>query len=176
MPRVKRWLGKLDTPFEYLGLLFLLAMVLIVTWQVFSRRVLGTTPFWAQESSLVLMVWIGFIGIAIGFRERLHISIEIIVSRFPEVLRRAVEKAIQVLVLAFGAYLLVQGGQFTLATLGSTLPATGLPRSTLYVMMPVAGFMICVYSLLQMLGVRTEKHEEHSERGEADTPVERHAQ
>jgi len=157
MDRVKRWLSRLDAPFEYLGLGFLAAMVLIVTWQVFSRAIFNAAPPWSEEVSLILMIWVGFLGLAIGFRERAHIAVGIFVDRLPEGAQRWVQRLVYGLIFAFGLYLLVQGWQFTLQTSRATLPSTGLPRSALYAVMPISGLMVCVYAALQALGVRTEK-------------------
>lgn len=167
MKNTVRWtVSALDSAFEYLGLFFLSAMVVIVTWQVFARQGLGQAPQWSEEVSLILMVWIGFIGIAIGFRERVHIALEFLVSRFPLVVQKAIEKLTCGLVFAFGLFLVIQGWTFTGQTMGSTLPSTGLPRATLYVILPVAGFMICLYSALQLFGVSTERHLQESEEEE----------
>lgn len=160
MRRVKRWLSWLDSLFEFLGLGFLSAMILIVTWQVFSRYVLNTTPFWSEEITLVLMVWVGFIGIAIGFRERLHIAVEVLARKFPEAVQKWLEKGILALIFSFGMYLLVQGWQFTVLMSQSTLAATKLPSSVLYAIMPVAGLMISIYALLNLFGEQTKKHED----------------
>lgn len=154
----KKSVSILDSAFEYLGLVLLVAMVLIVTWQVFARQGLGSAPQWSGEVSLILMVWVGFIGIAIGFRERVHISLEFLVSRFPEIVQKVIQMFVYGLTLAFGLFLVLQGWTFTSQTLQSTLPSTGLPRATLYAVLPLTGFMVCVYSVLQILGVRTEKH------------------
>jgi TRAP-type C4-dicarboxylate transport system permease small subunit len=158
MDRIKRWLNRLDTPFEYLGVGLLAAMVLIVTWQVFSRAIFNAAPRWSEEVSLILMIWVAFLGIAIGFRERVHIAVGIFVDRLPEGAQNWVQRFIYALVFAFGLYLLVQGWQFTLQTSRATLPSTGLPRSALYAVLPISGLMICVYTALQALGVRTEKY------------------
>lgn len=168
---VRRIVSVLDSAFEYLGLCLLFAMVLIVTWQVFARQGLGQAPSWSVEASLILMVWIGFIGIAIGFRERVHISLEFLVGRLPETLQKIIQKLIYGLALAFGLFLVVQGWEFTGQTLNSTLPSTGLPRATLYAVLPLSGFMICAYSVLQILGVQTEKHQQGDEEGDGDEVI-----
>lgn len=168
-----RWIASiLDSAFEYLGLFLLSAMVLIVTWQVFARQGLGQAPSWSEEVSLILMVWIGFIGIAIGFREKVHIALEILVSRFPDTLQKVIQKLVYGLTLAFGLFLVLQGWTFTSQTLNSTLPSTGLPRATLYAVLPLTGFMVCVYSLLQVFGVRTEKHHQDDEEDDEGVPRE----
>ncbi|MDN5697680.1 MAG: TRAP transporter small permease [Rubrobacter sp.] len=159
----RKALNIIDSVFEYLGLALLVAMVLIVTWQVLARQGLGSAPQWSEELSLILMVWVGFIGIAIGFRERVHIALEFLVSRFPGKAQKVMEKLTCLLVLGFGVFLVVQGWSFTVQTLSSTLPSTGLPRGTLYAVMPLTGAMICLYSALQLFGVATERHPEEIE-------------
>lgn len=163
MQSVKKAFNALDTFFEYFVLTCLVAMVLVVILQIFLREVIGYSLVWSEETSRILMVWIGFLGIAIGFREKAHISIEFFVTRLPASVQFVVDKAVYAAVFAFGLYLLIQGWQFTILTSGATLPSTGLPRSVLYVVMPVAGLMVCVYTALQVLGVDTVKHRELAE-------------
>jgi TRAP-type C4-dicarboxylate transport system permease small subunit len=151
------WRG-LDTAFEVLVLLCLVAVLFVVLWQVFARQVLGSTPGWSEETARILMVWIGFLMTALAFREGAHIALTFVVDRFPEHLRRIVEWLSPLLVLLFGLYLIFQGIQFAAATRFATLPGTGLPRSVLYVVLPVAGFMICLYTILQVFGVSTQRY------------------
>ncbi|MQA83564.1 MAG: TRAP transporter small permease subunit [Streptosporangiales bacterium] len=158
MGRIKRLLDRLDSLFEYFGLACLAAVVLMVIWQIASRELRSVTPTWSEESSRILLIWIGFLGIALGVRERAHISITILVSRLPKWAQAAVQMFVYAVVFLFGLYLVIQGAQFTAHTRVATLPATGLPRSVLYVIMPIAGAMVCIYTVLQVLGVRTEKH------------------
>lgn len=57
---MKKWarraVNALDSVFEYVGLMFLMGMVVIITWQVFARQGLGQAPSWSEEVSLILMV------------------------------------------------------------------------------------------------------------------------
>jgi TRAP-type C4-dicarboxylate transport system permease small subunit len=160
MSILKRIWRALDALFEAVCLVCLTAVLLVVLWQVFARQILGNTPSWSEETARVLMVWIGFLTAALAFREGAQIAITFIVDRFPSVLQRLVGWLVPSLTLAFGLYLVVQGAQFTAATRFATLPGTGLPRSVLYVVMPVAGFMICLYTILQVLGVSTKRYAE----------------
>lgn len=151
------WRG-VDAAFELLTLVCLVSVVFVVLWQIFGRQVLNSTPSWSEETARVLLVWIGFLTAAIGFREGAHIAISFLVDRLPAALRRIVEWLVPLLTLVFGLYLTFLGAQFTVDTRFATLPGTGLPRSVLYVMMPVAGFMICLYTVLQACGVPTERY------------------
>lgn len=165
---IKNFCRRLDTLFEYFVLACLVAMVVVVITQVFLREVFNFSLVWTEETSRILMVWLGFLGIAIGFRERAHIAIEFFVQRLPDGIQTMVFRFVQAAVFVFGLYLLVQGLQFTIQTSGATLPSTGLPRSVLYVVMPITGLMVCIYTALQAVGIETERHhlavgEEHVE-------------
>ena len=147
MERLKRWLRRLDSTFEYLGIGFLAAMVLVVTWQVFSRAIFDAEPPWSEQVSIVLMIWLVFLGIAIGFRERSHAAVSMFVERLPEGVQRWVQGLNYALVFAFGVYLIVRGLQLTFQA----------NQSAFYVAMPISGFMVCVYVVLQTLGIRTQE-------------------
>ncbi len=154
---IRRIWRAIDAAFEAVTVSCLVAVVLVLLWQVFSREILGNSPTWSEETARVLLVWIGFLAAAIGFRERSHIAITFIVDRFPALLRRGVEWLITGLILLFGLYLIVQGSEFVADTRHATLPGTGVPRSALYVAMPLAGFMIVLYTTLQIVGVDTAR-------------------
>ncbi len=62
----------------------LAAMVIIIIFQVFSRQIFSYTPSWSEELSRVLFVWVAFLGIAYGFKEKLHIALGLVVDRMPE--------------------------------------------------------------------------------------------
>ncbi|UYM06231.1 TRAP transporter small permease [Solicola gregarius] len=171
----KAWRA-IDAIFEAWGLLCLVGVVFVVLWQVVSRELFGTTPTWSEETSRILLIWIGFLSAAIGFREGAHIAISFVVDRLPDILRQILHYAVLATILALGLYLTVQGAQFTADTQNATLPGTGLPRSALYVMMPVAGVMICLYSALQAAGVPTQRFSSTQVEAEPQPPRESDAE
>lgn len=168
---IRRIWRAIDAAFEAFTVSCLVAVVFVLLWQVFSREILGSSPTWSEETARVLLVWIGFLAAALGFRERSHIAITFIVDRFPALLRRGVEWLIIGLVLLFGLYLIVQGSEFTADSRHATLPGTGLPRSVLYVAMPLAGFMIVLYTTLQLVGVDTARFREETEEAIDDARI-----
>ncbi|MBC7279087.1 TRAP transporter small permease [Nocardioides sp.] len=157
-----------DTVFEVFCILCLIGTLLIVLWQVFSRELLSSSPTWSEESARILLVWIGFLGAAIGFREGAHIAVTFLVDKFPTTLQAVIDRGIQVLLIAFGLFLVVQGTQFVIDARMATLPGTGLPRSVSYLMMPVAGVMVILYTVLQAFGVSTKRYVEAGDAAELD--------
>lgn len=60
------WLGTLSLWMAGVGLV---AMTLIVAWQVFCRYVLNDSPSWTEPGAVMLMSWFIFLGAAVGVRE-----------------------------------------------------------------------------------------------------------
>ncbi|WP_393916188.1 TRAP transporter small permease [Halostreptopolyspora alba] len=144
-----------DRTTDTLALTGLAAMVVVVSWQVFGRFVLSDSPPWAPETALVLLAWLGLLGVAIGVREHAHISVTFVTDRLSRRVRTVVLWLTPALFLVFGIYLMIQGWDFTQLTMNSTLPATGLPTAVQYAAMPVTGVLVTIYSCLQLLNVET---------------------
>jgi TRAP-type C4-dicarboxylate transport system permease small subunit len=166
MKRIKQVLLAIDTFLETFALMSLLTMILIVTVQVITRKLFNFVLYWSEEVTLLLLVWFSFLGIAIGFREKLHLAIDSLTSKFPDKFNRVLDKVIYACTFAFGVYLVEKGIEFTILMNGSTLPATKLPNSSIYIIMPITGVMICVYTLLQFFGIDTRRHKALEEGGE----------
>ncbi|WP_282939235.1 TRAP transporter small permease [Paenibacillus sp. RC67] len=148
----------IDSFFESFSMTALLAMILIVTTQVLTRKLFNFVLFWSEEVTLLLLVWFSFLGIAFGFREHLHLAIDTFTSKFSPKVNWVLDRIIYASTFAFGVYLILSGTEFTILMNESTLAATKLPNSVIYAVMPITGLLICVYSLLQFMGIDTRRH------------------
>ncbi len=128
----------------------LLAVVLIVSAQVISRKFLRHSIIWSEEVALLLMVWMAFISMAIGVAKNIHIRIEMFYDRFPKPMQKVATWVGHLVTLFVGAVLLVNGYRLVMATRYSTLPTTKWPSFVLYLMIPVGGFYIVYCTILHM--------------------------
>ena len=165
MRTLKRIALGIDSFVEAFAQIALLAMILIVTLQVMTRKLFHFVLFWSEEVTLLLLVWFAFLGIAIGFREKLHLAIDSFTAKLPASFNWVLDKIIYASTFGFGLYLIVSGSEFTVLMNESTLAATKLPNSVIYVVMPITGVMICMYSLLQFIGIDTRRHQGVEEGG-----------
>lgn len=163
MKTLRKWALCIDSVFEHAALLALAAMTMIVIVQVFTRKFFHFVFFWSEEITLLLMVWSSFMGIAVGFREKLHIAMDSLTNLFGDRFNRWWDKCISLCVLCFGAYLVINGWIFTVDQYANRLPATGWTNSLYYIVMPITGLMICVYSSLSLLGMETRRHQDLDE-------------
>lgn len=152
----------LDRLLVFVSLTALLAMIVIIIYQIFSRQVLHSTPSWAEELSMLLFVWTSFLGTAYGFRRKLHIGVSFLVDLFPRKVQDALDLFAKILILFFGFVLVYYGWKFTVLMGTSTMAGTGLPSSALYAALPVSGFFILLYGieLLFVKGLHQEYNDE----------------
>ncbi|HJV46643.1 MAG TPA: TRAP transporter small permease [Bacillota bacterium] len=158
MRGLKRLFLSLDSIFENAAIVSLIVMIVIVTLQVFTRKLFNFVFFWSEEVTLVLLCWFSFMGIAIGFREKLHLAIDSITNMMPAWVNKVIDKAVLLSTIAFGYFLLKYGWDFTVLMADSTLPATKMSNSWFYAVMPLTGLMIIIYAVLQILGIETKRH------------------
>lgn len=163
MNYLKKVCQAIDSIFEKFTLLSLVALILVVTTQVMTRKLFNFVFFWSEEITLLLLAWFAFMAIAIGFREYIHLGIDSFTNLFPKSFNKVLDKIISASIFAFGLYLVIQGWEFTQLTMESTLPATKLPSSITYVAMPITGIMICGYALLQFFNINTKRHKDLEE-------------
>jgi len=154
---IKKVLNKIDSGIEYLCMSTLVVLVCIVFMQVFTRYVLGFTPRWSEETAVILMIWLGFITTAIGVKKGTHLSISALVDLFPKPVQKVVFYFDEVAVMIFGIFLFIYGKELSVNTMSSTLPATQLPSGVLYAVLPVAGVMIIIYTLIRIFNLITNK-------------------
>jgi len=152
MKTIDAILKVLSAIFETLTQLLLVIMVAIIMWLVISRQILQHASSWAEEISLVMIIWFGLIGATFGVRDRYHLRIELIMKFIPRTPRRAVAYLMDALIVVFGVLLVVGGIQHMGLTMAQTLPATKLPGALRYTPLPIAGALIVIYGLRNMIG------------------------
>ena len=129
------------------GAFGLLAMTLVVGWQVFGRFVLESSPSWSEQTALVLMIWYVFLAAGAGVWERFHIRIEILEQQFNPETRRRLRIAIHALIALMGLALLVFGTQLVWLVRDHVIPSLGISRAFAYIPIPVTGALISLFSI-----------------------------
>jgi TRAP-type transport system small permease protein len=148
---IARFFLAVDKVIEGFCIVLLVLMILIVFTAVITRKLFHFMFAWSEEVTLLCLTWFTFMGIAIGFRERLHLGMDIFEKLSPGILKW-MDRLVDAVTFLFGLYLVVYGWDFTMMMRGSILAATRLPNVVQYVVMPITGVLTCVYSALQLLG------------------------
>lgn len=123
----------------------------LITYVVFERFVMHTTPHWAEELPRLVLVWAAFIGGVTCSHERTHLMAGLLpfVVRSPRALAIC-DRVNQVLIIVGLAALGYAGWQLAELTMDQTLPALDVSAGTVYLALPVACAITIVVHLAQL--------------------------
>ena len=107
---------------------------------------------WIEELCLFGLVWMIFLGLALGLEGGRHIGMRMVLARMPPARRRAAKLVVNLCGLLFAAYLAKIGVEITIfvANSGQRSPTLDISMSWLYVVMPV-GFGLLALRYLREL-------------------------
>lgn len=166
MKKVDKILCQLMDVFMLLAKCLLVIMTLIICLGVFYRRVLNDGLSWTDEVAMLFMVWFGFISIAYGVKEKLHISVEVFHNMMPQKVKVFWNKFINIIVCIMGALLLVYGIQLMSTTMTNYMTATRWPTAVRYAPVAISGLFMCYFSFTDLIGFERDPEEEKIKEGE----------
>src|SRR5690606_33417310 len=82
---LSRVLGAFSTAALWVAGVGLVAMTLIVAYQVYMRYVVNSSPAWTESGSIMIMSWFIFLGAAVGVRENFHFGFDEQLYVLPEI-------------------------------------------------------------------------------------------
>lgn len=125
----------------------LIIMVIVISWQVFGRFILDSSPSWSEQVALILMIWYILFAAAAGVREGFHIRITVLEDMSSPSLARKIGIAIHIIVAIFGLIMFIFGAQLVWLVQIHVIPALGISRSFAYLPLPVAGFLMTIFAI-----------------------------
>jgi TRAP-type C4-dicarboxylate transport system permease small subunit len=135
----------------WFALLLLTAMTGLIFADVFCRYVLHFSIAWADEITLIFLVWYVFIALAIGVRKNVHVSIDLIKILVPNrYLDWFATRLVSLLTIVFGGLLVYFGWELIQIGTYSTLASIDLPSYWEYVFIPVSGVLVVYSALLRL--------------------------
>ncbi|AXH97808.1 TRAP transporter small permease [Ornithinimicrobium avium] len=130
------------------------ALVLIVSWQVFTREVLNFSAPWTEEAARYTFVVLALVAAAYVFSERGHIAVEMLVEKLPARGQLVMGLLIEAIVIFFTAFTFVWGGwRIALNAWNQHLSTLPITVGQVYLVMPVAGVLILFYSVYHVIGI-----------------------
>jgi TRAP-type C4-dicarboxylate transport system permease small subunit len=161
LARVGRLLGWISDSALYVAGAGLVAMSVIVLWQVFVRFVLNWGQAWTELSAILIMSWFIFLGAAVGVRENYHLGFDVLLYVLPEGSKKLLRTISDVVVLAFAVGMIVYGIDLMRLQWNERMPALGLSGSLRYLPLVAGGVLIVLFSVerivLRWAGVDVDK-------------------
>jgi len=132
---------------EWICLILMVVLSIDLLLGVFSRYVLVRTFTWYDEIARGCFVWLTFLGAAMGVKRQAHFRLHIIVDRLTPRLRQATVVILPLVVIIFAGVLIQQGLVFLEIGKFQQTPVMGLPKTWIYVSIPIGGALMILYSL-----------------------------
>ena len=124
----------------------------MVTAEVISRYVFGSSIFFVNSGARLLLVWFFLLGAGVALRHNAHVGFELLVSRMHGARRRNVLTAAYVCSLVFFLEM-IWGGFYSI---GPAIPQNeaGLGISVVWFVLAVpVGFLLLAYHMIALLVV-----------------------
>ena len=156
---IMRQLRKLlDKVLNVLAGVSFIAMVLLTCWQVFTRYVLSNPSSWSEELVGYLFAWMSLFGAALVTGERGHMNIPILVEKSKPAVQKVLGIFAEIIACIFAIVILVYGGvQITSLAMGQMTSSLGVPIGVFYIVMPVCGVLIALYTIINIIELATGK-------------------
>lgn len=130
----------------------LLAMVVLVTWQVISRYVLNDPSTFSEELLRFGVIWLSLIGTAYVAGKTGHMSVDLIKDLLPSKWQKVLNILTQIAFIAFAVGVLIFGGMRAVSIATHQYTAVlQIPMGAIYSSLPVAGVLTLTYSILNII-------------------------
>jgi TRAP-type C4-dicarboxylate transport system permease small subunit len=137
----------LSNAVEWVCMVLMVVLSVDLFLGVFSRYVMVRTFTWYDEIARGCFVWLTLLGAAVGVKRHAHFRLHIVVDRLSPRLRQATVFLLPLVVIIFAGVLIQQGLVFLELGKFQQTPVMGLPKTWIYVAIPIGGVLMILYSL-----------------------------
>lgn len=141
------WEGAVRLVEETAPSLAVLAMFVVVIYQIFMRDVLIRPPTWADELARYLYIWMVFLGAGLVSRRRAQIRMDFLPNRLPPRARALLLLVHEAAIITFLLYALKSGIDFFVFLRKIPSPAMEMPSGYLVIIVPIGCVLMLIHHL-----------------------------
>jgi TRAP-type C4-dicarboxylate transport system permease small subunit len=125
---------------------------LTILAQIFFRYVLSQSLSWSTEIAIDLLMYIAFVGFAIGVRDNAHVALHLFEDRFG-VRTRRVLRIVELLILGTVFLAIGIGGGMHAYEQRDVVSPTGLPLWTVFLALPFGAALTTVHIVVEIVAL-----------------------
>jgi len=148
---LRRFLETINHFVESLCSFLLATMVVIIVVQVGFRYLLNAPISWSEEVAILILVWFGWLSVAVAVYRHSHMAIDVIYVHLPSIGKYWLNIIIQFLITVFAVNIMLNSSLLVAMVDEQTLPASGILRSCLYFAPMVATVLMTINSVGNLL-------------------------
>lgn len=127
-------------------------MTIIGTYQITTRYFFNKPSTVSEELLTYSFTWMSLLASAYVFGKRDHMRMGFLADKITGQKKKWLETAIDLLAFAFAAVVMVYGGiSITRLTMIQTTASLRVPMGFIYVIVPVSGVLIMIFSLINAI-------------------------
>lgn len=127
------------------------SILVSVTSQVLSRMIGIAFLVWTDEVIRIAVVWLTFLGSAVGVRRNVHFAIDLFVNALPPRASRIARGGIWAAVLLVVLLLLWTGWQLAVIALDRVYPITRISQTWAFAAVPLGAILMFVFLIEQLV-------------------------
>lgn len=121
-------------------------IALLVLLQIFCRSFFNISLSWTTELSTFFFGWVVFLGSALGFKDKIHFSMDFSLKKLSPGLQKVLEFIDKLIITGFIGVLLKFGFDIMKMVQFQTSPAMGISMIFFYATVPVSGVLMLIYT------------------------------
>jgi TRAP-type C4-dicarboxylate transport system permease small subunit len=149
--KLKKLLYVIDRILYYFLAILLVALVLLLSINILFRFVFLLPIHWTEEISMLLFIWIIFMGSAVVQKRDGHVSIEIVYNNCPPLARKIMKITGQVLVLFVLVIMTVLSMKLVRFQYHSLTASLMLPYSVFSLTMLLSVILMLIYTTISIV-------------------------
>lgn len=137
---------------EVIIAVLMVALVIVVSAQVFFRYVVFNSLPWSEEASRYMLIWVTFLGASVGVKRQAHFTVQAVTGLLPTRAQRGLVIVTYLLAMVVFFVMVYFGWQNVQVTSRQVSVAMSVPMHYVYGAIPTAGAIMMVHTLLHLLG------------------------
>lgn len=144
--------SKLNKVLEVICILLFVFITCVGTYQIVVRYVFNSPSTISEELLTYSFTWLALIAVALVFGKQDHMRMSFIADKFKGKTAIFMGIVSELLIMFFSALVLVYGGaSITKLTSTQITASLGINMSYIYMILPICGVIIVIYSVLNIV-------------------------
>ncbi|AKC86696.1 TRAP transporter small permease [Pseudoxanthomonas suwonensis] len=129
----------------------LLGLVVVQSWQVFTRYVLNDSPSWTEPVTLLLLATAMGMGAAAGVHTNRHFGFFLLHDHVKPAVRRAIDVLVPLVIIGIGGVIAYWAAVLLVDGLGIRAAGANLPQSINYLPLSLGGALMALFALNRLV-------------------------